>query len=300
MEHHLDKKVVLDNEPELKGLYSWSLNEVGESGPQGRQNQILWHWSLAFTLSDLQLLSTVSNDRHLGPGNGTSVVFEKEFIKAKLRSGYPEEDRLPPRFSMLGTDRFIEDISVAIYPTTEGEGEVCRAAGSVAYTAEIDFRNEAYDYSLFFALHLNRERFSRLASRIERKAIGGGVLRVGMVAGFYADWSPSISTHFVKVLTHDKRGHPVEVPEGCAIEPSRLGEVGEFDLTLWSEPLQPSPPPVEALDDDDLDTRGSYAPPDAAPQAQAQVVDAKTLSLLKSMRVAVWIIAVLLSVIAIK
>ena len=140
---------------------------------------------------------------------------------------------------MFGTARKIEELSLSIYPKSAAEIDDCRAFGGVSYTRDADFRNETNPDYLGFALYIREEAFAQIASKISQRAIGGGTLRVDGVEGFYSDWSPSISTGHVKVLTSGKMDHRVQIPEGCEIVPPRLGKVGDFDLTLWSDQLPP-------------------------------------------------------------
>ena len=56
-------------------------------------------------------------------------------------------------------------------------------------------------------------------------------IRLRGVSGFYSEWSPSIRTNNVKVLTASKE--QVIITEGsCEITPPRLGDVDEFDMTV--------------------------------------------------------------------
>ena len=105
------------------------------------------------------------------------------------------------------------------------------AWGTAAYTTAIDFRDETTDDSLVFYLFVKPETFARYASKI---AYGSGDeihLSVGSVAGFYSDWSPSISTPNVKTLTRG-REHEIALPAGVEFEPPRLGRVGETGLYI--------------------------------------------------------------------
>ena len=51
------------------------------------------------------------------------------------------------------------------------------------------------------------------------------------MAGFYSEWSPSISTRNVKVLTKGSE-HKITLPPGHQFEPPRLGNVGEAKLYI--------------------------------------------------------------------
>jgi hypothetical protein len=56
-------------------------------------------------------------------------------------------------------------------------------------------------------------------------------LSVKSVAGFYSEWSPSISTHRVKVLTSGSE-QKIIMPPGHSFKPPRLGYVGAAELLI--------------------------------------------------------------------
>jgi hypothetical protein len=56
------------------------------------------------------------------------------------------------------------------------------------------------------------------------------VLRIGPVAGFYSEWSPSIPTDNVKVLTSGSE-HKITLPPDYR-EPPRVGHVGTAELHI--------------------------------------------------------------------
>lgn len=100
----------------------------------------------------------------------------------------------------------------------------------MSYTSEIDFRTETEDDILQISLGVSSERFNELRELVNHVHPDVFVIRLGRVSGFYSEWSPSVSTTRVKVLTRGSE-HKVEVPDGCEVDPPRLGEVGEFALT---------------------------------------------------------------------
>ncbi len=153
-----------------------------------------------------------------------------------------------------------------------------------------------------FDLYVQPETFEHYVQMVRAAEVDAAFLRVGRVAGFYSDWSPSISTDSIKVLTDYEKGHPVEIPEGSEIVPPRLGKVGKVSLTLLRGLTleQPAPEPDE---DDDLQDEDEFAetPPDkalAAAQHSAKA-NAQTVALLTSLRTAAWAIAALLLLILI-
>lgn len=241
MDFHLDNEIRLNNKTENESLYSWCLQEINSEGTQVGRDLIPWNWSFHFTASELRLIqgfefgeeSFLDDDEKVSEDENKGFQ-DTEVITATLHPGicidgkWLEDD---PRFSMLGTDRTITEFSLRISAVDEGEKEYCNVWGCVSYTSEIDFRDETTPDTVQIYLGLSKERFDRLADLISSKTID--VVRIGVsrVAGFYCDWSPSITTNSVKVLARGSE-QEIDVPEGCEIEPPRLGDVEKFDLTL--------------------------------------------------------------------
>lgn len=238
MENHIDRRVVLSQDSEFKGLYKWSLQEQDADGKKIGRDQIPWDWGLYFTASELALNDTLAiKPDYLGDAEDEKMaVREKRFIRAKLYPGDPG-DRHRYRqtsYSMFGTDRTVSAFELFIEQLEDGDKqERCKVWGCVSYTTEIDFRDETTDDTIIFYLYVRPETFARYAERIAASEVDEAVLRVGRVAGFYSDWSPAISTDEIKVLT-DHKEHEVEIPSDCEIDPPRLGEVMEIELYLRS------------------------------------------------------------------
>lgn len=318
MEYHFDRKVMLSTEPEYQSLYRWFLREERERSP----NLIPWRWTLYFDLTDIRLTSSLKIGDHDAEGNGKDTVTEKDSIVANLVPGRFRSTT----YSMFGTDRPLLDFVLTIETAQDDAKESCHAWGYVSYTYELDFRYNTTPDVLNFTLYISKSRFARLAALVRDKAIDMASLRVGQVDGFYSEWSPKVSTDSIKVLPHGK-DHPVEMPEGCKIEPPRLGHVGKFELFLSS--MSKFNAPAESKSDDlpevVEETPAELSDPvwgnpvpavtltDAAPDVEEEiplevqdhardnpapivvpVVDAKMLGLLKSIRGAAWVIAALL------
>lgn len=269
MEYNVEHRVVLRSDSEFPSLYPWSISEVGASEGKVGRDQIPWPWTLSFEASEITLHDRVENETSFGPdGESQRPFIHRRIINATLQS--PTADRASwnvTRYSFFGTDRSIDDIKLSIEELRTGEEvERCELWGCPSYTFEgADFRPETTEDYLGFCLYLRAETFARLATQISLSAATGLTFRVSGVQGFYSDWSPSIDTTRVKVLS--MRDHQVEIPDGCEIDPPRLGRVSEFHLTLSSahklrvgsdsdesgseveavEPaFQPAAPPVEA------------------------------------------------------
>lgn len=235
MDFHIDRKVILNQESEYESLYNWSLQELDAEGNKIGRDQIPWDWTLYFTATELALLDhfEIGQD-YESDDPEKKTVSEQQSIVAKLSPGDTRVDRplLGTGYSMFGTDRNITDFSLNIRPITEEEEqEKCMAWGCVSYTAEADFIDETNPDTVLFYLSVSQATFARYAAMISSAEVDEAVFSVSGVAGFYSEWTPSISTNSIKVLTRG-REHEVHIPELCKIDPPRLGEVSETNLHL--------------------------------------------------------------------
>lgn len=309
MEFHLDKKIRLNNHTEYKNLYSWCLQEIDDDGDQVGRDLIPWDWSFYFTASELRFshglefrqLFTFGDDEEEGK---EATLKSGEVIFANLHPGVCDDgERLKddPSFSMFGTDRAITEFSLRITVIDDDQKEHCSVWGSPSYTYENDFRTETNPDTVQIHLGVSKEKFDKLAALISNTKIDVCTVRVSKVAGFYSDWSPSISTDSVKVLTRGSEQN-IEFPEGCEIDPPRLGEVGDFDLTLTTRcelnPKQSFKTPnisklfeedFEAYEEDEVEAE---APTDIQKLLLAQI--ARNQQELLKLKTPVWLITLFL------
>jgi hypothetical protein len=259
MEFDFDHEVRLAKESEFESLYSWSLQEFSKDGTKIGGDQIPWIWTLYFTASEFQYGRSIKIERQQGEEEAaqtfealTEVIAEEleeeetqqasynvsadtEWIRAKLQSGtVGRRGRIDREatFSMFGTSREIKDFGLRILKLDDDKAhERCSVWGCVRYTSEVDFRYQTQQDCMEVHLWLSPKRFSELREMLVTD--GATLVQVSMygVSGFYSDWSPSISTDSVKVLTSGDE-HGVLTPEGCDISPPRLGTVREFDLSV--------------------------------------------------------------------
>ena len=233
MKYHLDRRIVLNAEPEHKSLYNWSLHELDADGKKVGRDQIPWHFSLYFTATEISVNNTVEIARDLlDKSNDVATIRTKQSIRAKLESGHPNDARSYRRtsYSMFGTERVISDFELVILKTDDLDAQPsCTAWGNVSNTFELDFRDETTSDSVTFYLHLSPEIFAKHAGQIAAGGVDEAILRVSGVNGFYSEWSPAVSTTDVKVLTDDEEQR-IEEPSDCKIVPTRLGEVAEADF----------------------------------------------------------------------
>ncbi len=318
MDFHIDRRVILSEESEYKNLYDWSLKEIDGGGKQVGRDQIPWVWSISFAARNLFLAEslTISSETRAGDeaGGGDTAtkrtVQKRQSIRATLRplhSGHFS----PTSFSMLGTDRLISKFELFIYELQAKEGEEkCVAWGSVAYTFDSDLGDETTGDVVVFNLFVRPDKFARYAERLGAGTVDEVVLRVGGVAGFYSEWSPSPTADAIKVLTNSDE-HKVEFPGDCTIKIPRLGEVTEVELHFHriirferTETKEPSDeneepvvePPLEVLEEPDTSWEREEPIPADPPvhQGALKVMDERAVKLLSSLRFAAWGIAFLL------
>lgn len=235
LDFHLEREIRLSEESEYKILYSWSLQEFNENGEKFGSKQVPWVWSLYFTASELRHHYSIKIDRsnESDDEKNNEMVEESETIYAILHPGiYRDEKWLEDdaSYSMFGTNRRIKEFGLRIHKLEYSDGkERCSLWGCVSFTTEIDFRNETTDDVVEIYLWLAPNRFNRLVELINARRADMVEMRLGNVSGFYSEWSPSISTNNIKILTADQK---IIFPENCEIVPPRLDDVGELSISI--------------------------------------------------------------------
>ncbi len=238
MEIHVNREIHLIEGSEHKNLYSWSLQEYSLDGKKEGSAQIPWAWSLNFVASELRYNKKIKleNDRRDENYSTDKITESTESVSANLHSGgFRGGKGLSDvtSFSMFGTDREIKNFNLLILQLEAKDiNERCRIWGSVSFTSEIDFRNETQADDITVEIYLTPLRFKEIVEAVKTQNVDVLVLRISHAMGFYSEWSPSISTRSVKVLTQDNT-HKVITAHGSTIAILRLGAVGECDLNLY-------------------------------------------------------------------
>ena len=303
MDFHLERGLRLLTEPEHKNLYNWAINEIDAQGRQIGHDQIPWDWTLDFTATSCVLCDSIDIKSQFQifqieeTTPAPPEIVQRQVIRVQLRPGSLRDDVdyfRETTFSMFGTDRAIKSFQLDIHLIADpAEQESCMAWGSVSYTAEIDFRNETVDDCIVFHLFVKPETFARYAANIAHGSVDELILSVGSVDGFYSEWSPSISTRNVKVLTKGSE-QKITLPPGHQVEPPRLGRVGAAELYI-NRRLEfgkrvPEPEAVEEMAD--------FGTVRAVPETQTPAaVDPRMLRMLGSLRRAAWFVVCLLALI---
>ncbi|MEQ1717268.1 MAG: hypothetical protein ABL907_15020 [Hyphomicrobium sp.] len=223
MKYHLDRTIHFATEQEFSSLYRWSLQEHSSAGQPVDTKKISWWWSLYFTGINMTLHHTIDVQ---GDANSKATSTSSERIEITL---VPEQRRYgTTSYSMFGTDRIIRNFTLAVR-STETEPS-CTAWGFPSYTTEADesFPKDTTPDTVGFELAVSEHEFALLRIAAQRGNGDHSILfSASRVYGFYADWSPGITTSEVKVLACDEQ--VVVVPEGVGALP-RLGIIGEGRL----------------------------------------------------------------------
>ncbi|MEI9403545.1 hypothetical protein [Mesorhizobium argentiipisi] len=247
MDMELHGKIFLNPKSEYNSLYKWSLQEVDDNGAVG-DHYIPWGFSLYFTAIELNIGERIGAQDDGDPDGAMTMNVERR-ITATLVPGDVRDtsDRHKTVYSMFRTSRIISNFQLSIEPLNKvDQRRNGKVWGTVSYSIEIDFEDLVTPDTVVFYLYVDMDTFERLERKISALQIDEAVVRVGRVDGFYAEWSPEISTSFVKVLTQGTE-HEVEIPEGCDVNPPRLGTLGEIELYLRraNNLVERGRPPVE-------------------------------------------------------
>ncbi|RUV67123.1 hypothetical protein EOA78_31540 [Mesorhizobium sp. M5C.F.Cr.IN.023.01.1.1] len=221
-------------------------------------------------------------------------ISQTRAIRAVLRPGdtRSDADRFQrTTYRMFGTDRVLDRFHLDIQALqTEEETEVCQAWGMVSYTSDADFRRDIEPDYVSFTLMVKPSTFEMYARRIAEGTADEVIFGVGMVSGFYSEWSPEVHTRDVKILVpgNDQK---VDLPIGIEFEVPRLGRIGEANLYINAKRVL-SKPTTNEDDGDEPQTTPLVRPEVVVPQAG---IDPQTVKLLQSLKGSTrWIIGLLI------
>lgn len=293
MKNHYDRKIVYSTEREHESLYKWSLKELDSGGTQVGGDWLQWAWSLEFKAQNASIQQSWStHDRYaVSDGNIDPKIIQSRFIHAELEPF--SHDGWPPRYSMLGSDRTVTNFILRVEQISDEQAERCTLDGMVQSTMEINFRDVTQEDTLWIYFHFHAATFARYADRIIADEVDSLRVRIGRVAGFYADWSPSITTDRIGILTSNSDHEVGEVPEDVSL--ARLGDVGEANLYLAREANLRSPA-VEVDEANEIDGVVDVLRSDevVVPDAVTEWGALEIAKLVRSLRFAAWCAVALL------
>jgi hypothetical protein len=233
MKYQTDKKIEVQ---ELSGgLYSWCLNEIDVNTGKRGEDLIPWASYLYFMGSSFKVVNNLFSDDCIDPVDGANKACSKfsqvvvgVFHPGVCSDGENLDDVV--EYSMFGRDKPITEIDVRI--TSDGGAESFKLNGSPAYVYELDFSKQYQKDWVEFNINLSKENFDKLVELVDLNKVESATLLLKAVSGFYSEWSPSIKTGFIKILT-DK--HKIENIGVSQIKPPVLEsfeEYGSFELWL--------------------------------------------------------------------
>jgi hypothetical protein len=235
MEHILEKAVKYEVENEFKSLYAWSLIETQEEEKKSLKKWIPFEWSVRFIASKLSIVRRILIDKNYdAEDEKAKSLTDSSIIIANLHSGFCNDGKNLEdyvHYKMFGTDRKIESFTLKIHVASNGI-EKCTAWATPSYDYEVDFRNKVESDIVEFNLFLNKERWESIEKLVQMKVVDSFHVSFGNVSGFYSDWSPSISTNSIKVLT---KYHTVVGDKEIIDSLSKIGDVGEFGLVAYTD-----------------------------------------------------------------
>lgn len=233
LDYDLEYRLRFKGEEELqhKSLYRNAVVEVDDRGQQVGQDMIPWVWTLSFSAIELSVSDQLSYEDHVGargeaPGR---KIGHRYGIHAKLKPGHSRQRPWDhTTFRLFGTNRVLQEITLDIRPVSEPEDEGCTAWATASYAADIDVRNEIQPDCLCFYMMVSQAVYDRYLWNIAQGLVNEVILSLGFVDGFYAQWSPEVSTREVKILAGEE--HKVDGAEGLTL--SRLGKIGKVELAM--------------------------------------------------------------------
>lgn len=221
MEYHLENPVRVSTKSPHESLYRWFVEELDSATKKVSPHYVPWGWNLYFDAKDLTVIRSLEFE-----ADKASDV--SEHIHGRLVPQYSDR-RAAATYSFFGTNRKIESFTIRIVKSKD-ERESFHVFGSASYEHEWDFENLLQGDIVEIEVVLPASRFERLASFIE-SGTPKGVVMLGGVHGFYSEWSPSIRTNEIKILTNLK-DQKVATEGAAEVDPPVLGKIGSFSFRL--------------------------------------------------------------------
>ncbi len=233
MDYKLEKRIEVNYEPTNCPFNNWCLNEYDENNNKIGKDLVPYAFSVYFICSSLKVVRQTFLRTDSEDGDRKKVK-QKAIVTGTIHSGFCRDGETLTdvvSYSFFGTKRKIEKFNVSITEANDEQDEYCTLVGIPSYTTEIDFVDATEPDFLGFDVYLKKERFEALVTHIESKAVDSCWMSASLVSGFYSEWSPSISTNFIKVLTPS---HDLEGLDKDKFQPKRVGEVRDFSFHFTS------------------------------------------------------------------
>ncbi len=295
MEYQFERLVKINRSPKFTMGGSWSIIEEDlATGKSIDYEYVPWDSSLYFSSEEIFWRSSIGNDYSIRGEKLDGKFDSSEVIYGKLSPVLGR--RSNTKYSMFGTGRTISDFNIRIELVSDDFEEECRAFGWVQHEHEWDFEIQQHSDLLDFIIKLRSDNFSKIRKAIEHQLPFILTLCVRGVSGFYAEWSPSIRTEFVKVLANTD-DQILDVGDE-AINPPVLGNIRNFSISIDSNLENTSIKKINNFEDDDVDRNNEIHQTDAKSEtSDAQMNNEKLLKqnklllrAIKSTAVAAWLI----------
>ncbi len=237
MDYKIEKTVTYCEETQLKNLYKWYLQEEIEKKIDYPKKFVPYWSSTYFFASKLEIFRNIKvaydDDSEDSDSKSFDESGENVVIGCTLHSGRCVDGKsleYDAKYSMFGTDREVKEFSLRIIKSQDGL-ESCRLGAALSYEYELDFYNDVSPDWVQVVLSLSEEKFNNLLKMVELKAIDSVLLTLGIVRGFYAQWSPETHSREIKILTRDV------VVDGLKEDSKihKVGVVGSCELSLITE-----------------------------------------------------------------
>jgi hypothetical protein len=245
MDNLLEKEITLLDDTQHDGYYPWCLREtLLDEETSCSEDYVPFTSGLSFTVSKMRLIRGLNFESNRDLINDGEFQARKETQELNIENNTGIIATLSPenfdddgnlesvtRFSMFGTDRKIDRFELRISSVDSNDEERCFISGCVSYTTDFDYREETIPDTIDIVLRLSKDRFNNLAELISNRTIDIASIYLGDIDGVYSSPSPLSTTGFVKILTGGSKDQKINKPEGCDIEPPRLGRgISLFNL----------------------------------------------------------------------
>ncbi|MBA3853142.1 MAG: hypothetical protein C0503_01935 [Gemmatimonas sp.] len=302
MTSKLDKLIQFSRNTKHTSLYEWSLHEASPSSEKLSSDLIPFDWTIRFSASSLKLFSDLKIRRVYREGSSSSTELRTSTVLVAdlaFDSAYSASSKWSgTRLSMFGTDRLVTTARLRIEEVAdESTVEECTIWGCPSYQTEVDFHLRTIPDTLEVSLRVSGPRFQELCAVAASPVAQSLDVYLSRVDGLYSVWAPEIGTDSIKILA-DSEYHVVLGAED-AVQPPRLGVVGEFQLTLVRHAAIRS---IISSPADEADDRDVPVPALAAFTEDARVIAAQSAQdsvarvhkAVASLAIPAWICVVLL------
>lgn len=214
----------------------WRLQELSDDGKRaGHDDYFPWTWSLWFRAKEVGYYVHHGTETY-DEERKTYNIETEETINAELvPTGLGKYDR-PPRYTIMGFNRTVEQITLKIRRSGDNSSSTCYTAPQIDYGV---YETEPFPDFIEFEVSLEAEKFDAIAQLIKSNSLRELTWMVSGVDGFYSyPWVAETKTDLIKILPQlsefGKCEVGLELPDGLEHEVPRTGDVGEFSLHVSS------------------------------------------------------------------